>query len=307
VKWFYFVAAFCLVVIVAFAVMIDPWTRYLQWNQVRLWAGGYHRHHLHAKEGSFYYYLREGNPGRTPLLLLHGLGMSAEQWTDIMVHVEADRSICSLEFLGFGRSLDPEVPRSAYGIDLFSRQVDRMLQTLKWRKAILAGVSMGGWVALDYALQHKSRVAGLILMSPAGASADKNDPHLKQLIDIFNVQSPSDFRRLVNTYIRVKPIYLPDWVCQKALEKIEKSAYRSFFENIYSQRWPGERVRELTMPTAIIWGEMDRIFPFETALYLNASLQASKLFPMKNTGHDYFFEKNRETKKMFDRALDYVL
>ena len=60
--------------------------------------------------------------------------------------------------MGFGRSLNPELPEERYGIELFTEQVESVRSRFCWRDVILAAVSMVGWTAVNYALENPERV-----------------------------------------------------------------------------------------------------------------------------------------------------
>ncbi|MEU0491480.1 alpha/beta fold hydrolase [Nocardiopsis sp. NPDC006139] len=113
--------------------------------------------------------LRAGGarPGPAPLVLLHGSGPdgAAVSWYRLLEPLSADRRVWALDLPGWGGSLEAGPvggPRELAAV------VDEAMGALGVERAVVAGVSMGGDIALNLALEHPERVAGLVLVAPAG-------------------------------------------------------------------------------------------------------------------------------------------
>ncbi len=126
-----------------------------------------------------------------------------------MEDMRNDRSVSAIEFLGFGRSLRFRVPDREYGVSLFMRQVEDVRRELGWERMILAGVSMGGWVATQYALDYPDRAAGLLLMSAAGMAPEVPESELRKTLHDFDFRTPDEFRRFINTYMVYQAVVYP--------------------------------------------------------------------------------------------------
>src|SRR5262245_57039639 len=96
-----------------------------------------------------------------PLVLLHGMAGERQDWNRLLAALPADMATLRYDLRGFGQSTsdDREYSHSDDLLALFDAQgIDR---------APLLGLSMGGGVALNFALSHPERVSRLILISPA--------------------------------------------------------------------------------------------------------------------------------------------
>jgi len=102
---------------------------------------------------------------RTPLVLLHGFTSSTYSWKDVFEPLSKSFRVIAVDLKGFGFSGKPDgdYTRRAQAV-----LVARLLDHLKIEKAWLGGNSMGGEVALNFALQNPQRVSGLILIDSAG-------------------------------------------------------------------------------------------------------------------------------------------
>ncbi len=115
------------------------------------------------------FYRRFGKPGRTPVVIMHGLSYFSYDWIEPAQHLALDREVAAMDMRGFGDSSwgkDYSVPANA-------GDVIALLDDLKWPKAVLVGHSMGGRHCTYCAAKYPGRVAALVLVdwSPENAPA----------------------------------------------------------------------------------------------------------------------------------------
>ncbi len=99
-----------------------------------------------------------------PILFLHGAGSTGAVWTRQLAHFGGRQSPMAIDWPGHGRSSGTEALAS---VSEYADVTLGVLDRLGLRRAVVAGTSMGGVVALDMALRAPERVAALILMSTA--------------------------------------------------------------------------------------------------------------------------------------------
>ncbi len=100
------------------------------------------------------------------VLLLHGLGGSAEDWKESAAALPKGLGAVALDFPGFGKAA---VPHDSYDPASLARWVLGQMDDRDVEKAVVAGHSLGGRVAGELALVAPKRVAALALVSPLGA------------------------------------------------------------------------------------------------------------------------------------------
>ena len=105
------------------------------------------------------------NPGGagTPLVLSHGFAATSGMWDPNVPALAADRPVVVWDFRGHGESDAPDDP-SAYSAAASVGDIDALLDVLGAPRAVLAGMSLGGYLTLAYHLAHPDRVAGLVLV-----------------------------------------------------------------------------------------------------------------------------------------------
>jgi pimeloyl-ACP methyl ester carboxylesterase len=110
-------------------------------------------------DGLSIHYLVEG---RGPaVVLVHGLGGFAQSWRHNIDALAARATVYAVDLPGFGRSAKPRAP---YGLRYFARALHGFLDGLGIAQAALVGHSLGGAVAVTYALTQPSRVERLALL-----------------------------------------------------------------------------------------------------------------------------------------------
>jgi len=116
-------------------------------------------------------YLEDGPPDGKILILLHGIGASAERWSRVFPTLSRDYRVIAPDIIGFGYSDKPAVE---YTMDFFIDFFRSFLDNLGISKASIIGSSLGGHVATEFAIRFPQMVEKLVLVSPAGMMRRSN-------------------------------------------------------------------------------------------------------------------------------------
>lgn len=108
----------------------------------------------------------EAGKGELTLLFIHGLGHSRQAWQKNLPELSQSYRCIAIDLPGFGLSSDH--PEHTYGMGFYAQVIRAFLQSMGLKKVVLAGHSMGGQIALTYALQYPGELYRLLLFSPAG-------------------------------------------------------------------------------------------------------------------------------------------
>jgi pimeloyl-ACP methyl ester carboxylesterase len=104
-----------------------------------------------------------GSPGgRTPVLLTHGYASSAQMWEPNLEALTAGRQVIVWDIRGHGRTDSPDDP-SLYTEDLSVEDMAAVLDAAGAERAVVGGLSLGGYLSLAFNLRHPERVAALML------------------------------------------------------------------------------------------------------------------------------------------------
>lgn len=123
---------------------------------------------LQTAEGEITHYHELGEG--TPILFLHGSGTgvtaAANWWLNLPELAESGRCI-AIDSVGYGQTVVPE--GIEYGIKEWVRHAVRVLDALNIEKTWIVGNSIGGWVAMQFAIDFPERLLGIVSMGTGGA------------------------------------------------------------------------------------------------------------------------------------------
>jgi pimeloyl-ACP methyl ester carboxylesterase len=103
-----------------------------------------------------------GSPGRTPLLLSHGYSASSAVWSPNLAALSTDRQVVTWDLRGHGHSNSPN-DSSAYSEAACVADMAAILDACDMPRAVIGGLSLGGYLSLAFRLAHPERVAALLL------------------------------------------------------------------------------------------------------------------------------------------------
>jgi pimeloyl-ACP methyl ester carboxylesterase len=245
--------------------------------------------------GGMRVHLRDEGPrnSATPIVLLHGTSASLHTWDGWAETLRAERRVIRFDLPGFG--LTGPTPDRVYRIERYVETVVALLDRLGVRRAIIAGNSFGGQVAWQTALAHPQRVDRLILVDAAGyPMAPQEVPigfriaQTPWLAPLMRVVLPRGFiessvRNVYGDPTKVTP-ELVDRYYELTLRSGNREALRERFAQ--AQAGPGaERIRELALPTLILWGGQDRLIPPANGERFAQDIAGSELVMFDDLGH----------------------
>jgi len=244
-----------------------------------------------------------------PLVLVHGLGSSAAvEFYYNLEPLAAHHRVFAIDLPGFGRS---EKPVLEYTIDLFVRAVSDLMACEGIERAAVMGVSMGGRVALGLALDSPEKVERLVLVDALGVGAPRRvlaysilltkglgELTLRGTARALRQMNPAVIRRFWGWYLkrpnRVASIWSDERIANHGtlLATPEyRAAYLSALRSIAGMRQMRngvvveDRLAELRMPTLLIWGDDDRLFPKDYAFAYQRLIPGSKVAIIPECGH----------------------
>jgi pimeloyl-ACP methyl ester carboxylesterase len=221
--------------------------------------------------------LRRGGKGR-PLLYLHGAS-GAPVILPFMEKLAERFDVLVPEHPGYGQSEEPEWLENIHDVAYFYLD---FIKQLDLKEVCLVGTSMGGWMAMEIAVRDTSRLAEVILVSPAGIAA----PGVR-VADIF-LMAPEEV---------VRNIYHDPSIAEKLLaapmtpEAIDiglknrhttaRLAWEPRFHDPHLPKW----LHRIDVPMKIVWGDQDRIIPVGFAKEFARLLPKAQMHIIKGAGH----------------------
>ncbi len=244
----------------------------------------------------FTVHLRDQGPKDAPaLFLVHGSNASLHTWEPWVTRLSSRFRLVSLDLQGHG--LTGPILDNCYTTACMASTVEAVRAKLGIERLAIAGNSMGGGVAIAYALSHPERVAGLVLVDSSGAAMAGSG------------SVPLGFRIARTPVLRdVAASITPRFLVARTLEaSVSIKAVAS--EEAITRYWellraPGNREATLdrfgqgfarfdraalaplaNTPVLILWGEEDALIPVAAARWFKDALPAAQMIIYPGIGH----------------------
>ncbi len=235
----------------------------------------------------FYEQMGEGNT----VVFLHGYTGSIKDWSKQIPVASTLYETLAIDHRGHGKSEAPE-NEEAYSIKTFSEDIHELLLALKIDKCCLVGHSMGGFMALQFVLDHPDMVKALVLIdtssgewevAPGYAELRKKLDELartKGLEAAFEYDAAHNPMRIE----RYKKHPEQREVAKKRIMGTSVDGYIYVARSFGKWKPVTKRLHEINVPTLIFLGEEDKPF-FRASQILNNSIRNSEYVMVPLAGH----------------------
>lgn len=229
---------------------------------------------------SFRSYGRHVAPARPPLVLVHGAGGNHLIWPPQVRHL-AQTAVYAIDLPGHGESPPP----ACATITAYSEIVRDFVDALELPWFVLAGHSLGGAIALDFALAYAHRLAGIAVIG-AGARMKVSPTFLEgTLTDFANATE----RIVENSYHTTTGANEKQRYLHALRENDPQTLYGDFLAVAnFDVR---DRVESLQIPTLILCGRHDRMTPPTLSELLHTRIAGSRLHLIEDAGHNVLLEQ----------------
>jgi len=220
----------------------------------------------------------------SPLLLLRGTDAS-DAWLPYMDRLAERHQVIVPEHPGFGgKPMPPWLDRLSDMANFYLDLIDEM----DLSGVHLAGTSLGGWIAADLAHRCPTKLATLTLVGAAGLRVPGVDG-----VDIFLRSEEQGLRDRFHHTVRadeaVARMLIPqteDVRLSNAIA-IARVAWNPRLHDPHLAKW----LHRIKVPTSIVWGEHDRLFPVVHAHAFHEAIEGSQLTVVPACGHAVALDK----------------
>ncbi len=237
--------------------------------------------------------------GSTPIIFLHGYPFDKTMWHLQLSFLRPTYRLIACDIRGFGQSKDEE---STLGIDLFGDDLIAFMDKLNINKAIVCGLSMGGFIALNAHQRHPNRFEALILCdTQCIADTQEIKENRYKIIDDIAVNGPSHFNEGF-----VKSVFYKDsLINKKDLVDNLRTVVFANSQHIISMGLKALAERsetcstlgEISIPTLIICGREDEVTPLAQSEMMHKGIKGSILHIIDHAGHVSNLEQPIEFNK----------
>ena len=221
-----------------------------------------------------------------PVLLIMGLGYPSDMWYRTRPRLAAQYRTITLDNRGVGRS---DMPPGPYPIALMASDAAGVLDAAGMDSAHVYGVSMGGMIAQEFALQYPKRVRSLILGCTAagGPLVVRAEPEVNEMLMSRGNMSPEEAAEAAVPFIydsATSRERIDEDIARRKDWFPRPEAYMAQLQGILS--WEAySRLSQISVPTLVIHGESDRLVPAGNGKLIAERIPGAKFVLLPHAGH----------------------
>lgn len=237
--------------------------------------------------------LIKGDPARPALVLLHGWPSSSLLWRHLIPDLSEHFYVLAPDLPGHGKSDKPET--AMYDLSLLRGFILDFFDAFDLKTAHLCVHDLGGMAGLSFAVRHPERIHKFIVMNTSPYS----DWSFALRISILLLKQRYLTRLFLNRFIfrevlkngfynkdlvtsEVLDIFRTPWTASPKDRKAFSATIDIPPELMVEDR---EKLRNINIPTLILWGRKDVFFPFGIARKLHGDIRTSSLVAVDRAGH----------------------
>ncbi len=231
--------------------------------------------------------------GHGPLVLfLHGIGGNRNHWQHQLAFFSRQGfKAAAWDARGYGGSDDYE---GALRFDDFSSDLKRVLDHVGVERAHLVGLSMGGRIARNFALQHPGRVLSLTLANTSPGFDALSAEEVLRFVEERKQRSPESTSRILGSRARAGA----HEALLASFHALRNDSYLKTLEASVAQDRAAP-LEKLAVPTLVITGDEDRVYPLELTQRMARRIPGAKLVVLEACGH----LSNLEQPERFNEVL----
>jgi non-heme chloroperoxidase len=239
------------------------------------------------------HYAEQGDPMGEAIVFLHGYSDSWFSFSRVLPLLSAEYHAFALTQRGHG---DSDKPECCYTPDDFAADIDAFMDAVGLEEATVVGASTGALFAQRVVLSYPRRVSRLVLV---GAQTPANEANevvlgLQEEVRALEDPVPPEFVRAFqeSTIYQPVPQEFLDTVVSESL-KLPARVWRDYLEGavLSIDQDYVLPLREIDVPTLILWGEQDPLFPREEQERLAGAIPGATLKVYPETGHAVHWDR----------------
>lgn len=259
-----------------------------------------------VNDGTRLHFEETGNREGMPIVFLHAFPMNHKMWEPQIRALEKDFRVIAPDLRGLGGS---ELGASPFTMEVLVDDLIELLDHLHVKKAVVCGLSMGGYVALRALERHPERFKGVVL-ADTNTAADTNESKIKRTQALKAVQTKGlsafaeEFlKHALSAHTReTKPEVVAR--LKNIIESNNPAGVLHAIIALISRTDTTASLKAIKVPTLIAVGEEDTVTSVSLAEGMHKQIEGSKLAVLKKAGHFSNIENSEEFNRAFVAYLD---
>jgi pimeloyl-ACP methyl ester carboxylesterase len=214
-----------------------------------------------------------------PVVFLHGFVGTVDMWRSQVEAISAEHKFIIYDARGHGESESPPSVED-YSADIVVEDLRQLLDLLGVEKAVVGGLSMGGYESLRFYLTHPEMVAALILMD---TGPGYRNPARR---DEWNAQQETQAARIETEDMEAFAARAPTYTSRERILQLNPVGLANMARRVVAQHdsWVMERLKSIGVPTLVLVGESDTPF-LGASEYMERVIPDVRRIVIPNAGH----------------------
>ncbi len=255
---------------------------------------------VRSARAEIYYEARGDGPA---IVFAHGAGGNAASWwQQVPYFLERGQRVIAFDHRGFGRSRCPD---GAFDLACFPGDLLAILDAEGIERAALVCQSMGGWTGLPAALRHPDRVRALVLCGTPGGmwtpAVERSFAGIPQRLEgTAGLVGPGG-AALAADFAKREPQHA---FLYEQISSFNSGPDPALLQQIDSVRITAEDLSDHRVPTLVVAGRHDVLFPPDALRDVAAHIPGAELVELEGSGHSTYFEEPERFNAVLADFLD---
>lgn len=235
------------------------------------------------------------------IVLLHGFPFTSSSWDDQNAEFGGEHTVLAPDLRGHGNGPEDQAP---WFMHQYVEDLRNLLDQKNIRKAVVCGLSMGGYIALHFAQKYPERLTALVLCDTQ-AGPDSNEAKDKRFATeqkIYSAGLPAFAEEFSKSVLSETTLKNKPQIQRRVVEMItqnKQSSVAMVLATLAARRDSTPFLGAIDVPTLVVVGEQDKVTPPELANVLAEKIPGAKLATIPGAAH----LSNLEQPEIFNRLL----
>jgi len=238
------------------------------------------------------------------VVLLHGYLGSKELWKGTIENLAKSYRVIAIDLPGHGQT---QCFGYVHSMDLMARCVKKVMDSLRLKKYVIIGHSMGGYAALAFAELFPENLKGLCLChSTAFADSEEKKKDRSRAIKLVKADKRVYTKNTIKNLFATKNLkYLKDEIAfaTKIAQSVTKQGAVAALEGMKDRPNRDVILGIVEYPVLMVIGELDNILPYESLLEQSETIKHKHVLLLEHDGHMGFLESPLLVHKAFRKLL----
>jgi 3-oxoadipate enol-lactonase len=239
------------------------------------------------------------------VVCVHGLTGSHQDWSNQIIVLSPKYRVVTIDLRGHGKSAAPSGEKE-YSIPIFANDIFAILETLDIKKCCLIGHSIGGFISLQFSLDHPDMLSALVLVGTNSGGPPKPPGFLEHRQKLHELARSQGMEAAFEYDAANNPQRIEAFRKHPEQREMMRQRVLATSANGYIHAWKAidrwepltPRLSEIQVPTLIYWGDED-VSMADGIRILRKGIANSELITVQGVGHSPHYE----SPKLFNRKL----